>query len=101
ATREHLHAGRDDLGLPVALALLVVPRPGLQPALDGDLLALAEVAPARLGEAVPGHDVVELRLLLPGDVLVGCHGELGHRLAAGGGAELGVAREATREEDPV
>src|SRR4051794_29119521 len=101
AAREHLDARRDDLGLPVTLALLVVPGAGLQPALERDLLALAEVAPARLREAVPGHDVVELRLLLPADVLVGRHGELGHRLAAGGGAELGVAREATGQEDPV
>src|SRR4051794_29597565 len=101
AAREHLDARRDDLRLPVALALLVVPGPGLQPALERDLLALAEVPPARLRQAVPGDDVVELRLLLPADVLVGRHGELGHRLAAGGGAELGVAREATRQEDPV
>ena len=38
----------DDLGLPVTLAGIVVPRPGLDPALDRDLLALAEELAARL-----------------------------------------------------
>jgi hypothetical protein len=65
AAREHLDRGRDDLGLPVAQALVVVPGPGLEAALDRDLLALAEVAPAHLGQAVPGDDVVELARSLP------------------------------------
>ena len=60
AAGQHLDRRRDDLGLPVAQALVVVPRPGLEAALERDLLALAEVAPADLGEAVPGDDVVEL-----------------------------------------
>ena len=101
ATGEHLHAGRDDLGLPVALSRVVIPGPGLEPALDGNLLALAQVASAGLGQAVPGHDRVKLGALLAAHELVGCNGELDHRLAAGGGAELGVAREATGEKDPV
>jgi hypothetical protein len=67
----------DDLRLPVALAGVVVPRAGLQPALDRDLLALAEELAARLGQAVPRDDVVVLRLLLPlADVLVGRDAEL-------------------------
>jgi DNA invertase Pin-like site-specific DNA recombinase len=40
----------------VAEALVIVPRPRLDAALDRDLLALPEVAPADLGEAVPSSD---------------------------------------------
>ena len=47
-----------------ARAAVVVPGPGLDPALDRDLLALAEELAAGLGQAVPGHDVVVLGLLL-------------------------------------
>jgi hypothetical protein len=43
----------DDLGLPVALARVVIPRPGLDPAFDRDLLALAEELAAGLSETVP------------------------------------------------
>jgi hypothetical protein len=51
---------RDDLGLPVALAAVVVPGSGLDPTLDRDLLALAEELATRLGQAIPGDDVVIL-----------------------------------------
>jgi hypothetical protein len=34
--------GRDDLRLPVPLAAVIVPRAGLEAALDRDLLALAQ-----------------------------------------------------------
>ena len=81
---------------------VVVPGAGLQAALERDLLALAEVAATGLGEAVPGDDRCGTPASpCPPTILVGGHGELGHRLAAGGGAELGVAGEATGEEDPV
>ena len=43
----------DDLGLPVAQAAVVVPRPRLEPALDGDLLALAEIGRRRSRPAGP------------------------------------------------
>jgi hypothetical protein len=49
----------DDLGLPVSLAAIVVPAPGLDPTLDRDLLTLAEELAARLSETVPGWFVVE------------------------------------------
>jgi hypothetical protein len=48
----------------VAGSLVVVPGPGLDPAFDRDQLALAEVAAARLGQAVPRDDVVKLARLL-------------------------------------
>ena len=41
-------------GVATTGALVVVPRPGLEAALDGDLLALAEVATGDLCQAVPG-----------------------------------------------
>jgi hypothetical protein len=41
--REHLDRRREDLGLRVAAAEIIVPLTSLQPALDGDLLALAEI----------------------------------------------------------
>src|SRR5204863_5511866 len=84
------------------LAGIVVPGPGLDPALDRDLLALAEELAARLGEPVPGHDVVVLGFLLPlADVLVRGDAELRHRLATGEAAHLRVAREAPGQEDPI
>jgi hypothetical protein len=52
--RQHLDVIGDDLGLPVALAAVVVPAPGLDPTLDRDLLTLAEELATGLGEAVPG-----------------------------------------------
>src|SRR5215203_2996446 len=46
APGQHLDAAGDDLGLPVACARGVVPGPRRDPALDRDLLALAEVRAA-------------------------------------------------------
>src|SRR6185436_9836148 len=93
---------RDDLGFPVALTAIVVPRARLEPALDRDLLALAEIRAGDLGEAIPRHDRVVLRLLLPvPDELVGGNGERRDVLATGQAPHLGVARQATREEDLV
>ena len=45
---EHLDGRGYDLGLPVTSATVVVPLPGLQPALDGHLLSLAQVLAADL-----------------------------------------------------
>ena len=58
--REHLDLGRDDLRLPVALPVRVVPLARLEPTLERDLLALGEVLAANLGKAVPSDDVVVL-----------------------------------------
>ena len=81
---QHLDVVRHDLGLPVALALVVVPAAGLDPALDRDLLALPEVLAADLGELVPGDDRVELGLLLAATgVLVRGDVERRDALAAG------------------
>src|SRR5436305_12697125 len=86
---------RDDLGLPVALAAVVIPRAGLDPALDCDLLALAEELAARLGKPVPADDVVVLRLLLAlADVLVRRDAELRDGLAAREAAHLRIPGQA-------
>jgi hypothetical protein len=51
--------------LPLALAAVIVPASGLDSSFDRDLLTLAEELAARLGETVPGHDVVVRGLSLP------------------------------------
>src|SRR5690349_14987641 len=61
---QDLDGGRHGLGLAMPLALLVVPGSGLEAALHGHLLALAEIPPRDLGEAVPRHDGVILGALL-------------------------------------
>jgi hypothetical protein len=92
AARQHLHRDGHDLGLPVARAAVVVPLASLQPAFDGDLLALAEVLAADLREAIPDHDVVVFRALLAvAAVLVGRHRERGHAGSAGQRPELRIA----------
>src|SRR4029079_2813593 len=48
AAAEHLHVRGDDLGGGALLALLVLPLPGLDAALEVDLPALHEVLPADL-----------------------------------------------------
>ena len=59
---------------------VVLPLAGLESTLDGDQLALAQVLGADLSESVPGHDGVELGLLLAAAVLVGGDAELGRPL---------------------
>src|SRR4051794_814478 len=73
--RKHLDGCRDDLGLPVADLSVVLPLARLDPALDGDQLALAQVLGADLREAVPCDNGVVLRLLLAAAVVVGRHAE--------------------------
>src|SRR5215207_6146438 len=86
----------------LAYTALIVPGARLEPALDGDLLALAEVRAGDLGEAVPGHHRVVLRLLLAvPDELVRGDGERRDVLATGEAAHLGVGCEAYREHDLV
>jgi hypothetical protein len=86
----------------MARAPLVVPGAGLQSALDGHLLALAEVPPGDLGKAIPRDDRVILRLLLAAaEELVARHRERRDVLPAGEAAHLRIACEATREEDPI
>jgi hypothetical protein len=93
---------RHDLGLPVPGTLVVVPRAGLEPPFDGDLLALAEIAAGDLGQAIPRDDRVIFRFLLAAsDELVAGHGECGDDLARGETAHLRVACEAPREDDLV
>jgi hypothetical protein len=75
---KHLDRRRHDFGLPVARAAVVVPLAGLQAALDGDLLALAEVLAADLRQAVPDDHVVVFRALLAVAAELVCrHGERG------------------------
>src|SRR5437660_8432843 len=62
---EHLHLAGDDLGAVALLArLLVFPAVGADGAFDVDQRAFAQVLPADLGQARPGHDVVPLGALL-------------------------------------
>jgi hypothetical protein len=44
------------------LATVVIPRSGLQPTLDGDLLALAEVRAGDLGQAIWMCDLTGINL---------------------------------------
>src|SRR5207237_637888 len=82
-----------DLGARALLAVLALPRAGLQAALDVDHRSLAQVLGADLGQVslalVPGHDVVEVGELLalavgPGAVAVGGDAEAGHGCAGWG-----------------
>ena len=86
----------------VALGEAAATEPIAEAAFDGDLLALAEVAAGDLRQPIPRDDRVVLRLLLAAaEELVAGHRERGDGLARGKAAHLGVAREATREDDPV
>src|ERR1019366_6753368 len=79
-------------------ARLVFPLPGLEPALDIDLAALAQVFGCALCERTPGDDPEPLRLFLPRAILtleVAVHGdrELGHGLTARRRAHLRITAE--------
>jgi hypothetical protein len=88
--------------LTLAQAAVVIPGPGLKPALDRDLLAFAQVPPADLGQAVPDHDVVELPAhLAVAGVLGGRETELSDVLAAGERPHFGVSRQSAGEHDLV
>jgi hypothetical protein len=66
--------------LTVRRATVVVPLASLEPALDEDLLALAQELPADLREAVPNdHVVIFGALLAVAAELVGGDYELSHR----------------------
>ena len=87
-----------DLGRVALVAVLVVPLPRLQAALDVDLLALGQVLGERFGRLAPEHDAVPLGLFLPLAGLVvpdlgRRHVERGDRGAAWRVAQLGVAPE--------
>ena len=53
------------LNLTVPVAAVVVPGACLEPTLDRHLLALAEVRPGDLGQAIPGHDVTTFTVPAP------------------------------------
>src|SRR6476646_6103679 len=86
----------------MAQAPIVIPRARLQPALDRDLLALAEVGPGDLRKAVPGDDGVVLGLLsAPADELVAGDRERRDVLAAREAAHLRVPGQPPRQHDLV
>src|SRR5688572_9586748 len=98
---------RDAIGLDfggVALvAVLVVPLPRLQPALDVDLLALRQVLLQRFGLLAPQHHAVPFSLFLPLLILVVPHfrrGQIqrGNGGAAGRIAKLGVPSQVSHED---
>src|SRR5450759_5529863 len=102
ATREHLHGRGHDLSLPMALAPVVFPLAGLQPAFDGHLLALAKVLAADLREAVPDHDVVVFGpLLAVAAVFVGGHCERRDVRSAGQRPEFRIASQPAGQKDLV
>ena len=71
-------------------------------AIDGDLLALPEVASSDLRQAIPGHDGVIFGFLLAtADEDVRGHRERRDDLPAGEAAHLRVTRQASREQDLV
>src|SRR5450755_3014022 len=111
AAVKELHVVGVDLGL-VALGprVLVVPRAGLEAALDVDHAALLEVLAAELGElavaGVPHHDVVVVGVLaaLAAGILavaIGGDGQVAHGGSAGCEAQLRVAGEAADEHHAV
>src|SRR5262249_38484623 len=84
---EHHDVGCPDLGFVPLLPVLVLPAPGLEAALNVDLLSFLQILAADLSELLPRHDVVPL-----GALLLGARGVL----PGGGGRE----REA-RERGPL
>src|SRR6266545_4373451 len=63
AAVEHNHIAGDHLGAIARLTLLILPLVRLEPALDVDTAALAEVFVADLGEFIPGDHVEPLGFL--------------------------------------
>src|SRR5204863_414859 len=106
---EHRHVLRQDFDAGALLAVLALPAARLQPALDVDLAALGEELVAGLGELVPGHDLEPLGLVLcplPGRLVhpagpVDSDGEVAHRRAALGVAQLRVLAEVADDHDLV
>src|SRR5438093_573861 len=92
-TPEHLHALRDDLGGEALLSLLVLPLPGLDPALDVHLPPLGEVLADDLGLLPPHHHSMPLGGLLLLAVLVS-------PALGGGNAQVGDRRTALGEAHP-
>src|SRR6478609_980087 len=80
---------------------IVLPLARLEAALQGDQLALAQVLGTDLREAIPRHHRVKLGFLLAAAVLVGGDAELGDHLRVGERAHLGVAGQATGQQDAV
>jgi hypothetical protein len=102
APGEHLDRRGHYLRLPVAHAAVVFPLPRLQPSLDGDLLALAEVLAAHGGETVPNDDVVILRVLLAvAPEFVRGDAERGDGRAVCQSPKLRISGQTTRKQDLV
>src|SRR6476659_2009557 len=106
AAAHELHPLRDDLDHAALLAVLGLPVPRLQTALDHDRAALVEVLPAALCLLAPDHAGQEAGLfpLLPAlgrVVAIDGQPEVGHRGAAGRVPELRGSREVADQEDSV
>jgi len=102
AAAEQHDAVAANLGGVALVAVLVVPLPRLQAALDVDLLALHQVLAERLGGLSPEHHAVPLRFLLALSAFVvphlgGGHVEGGDRRASWCVTQLGVAPEIADE----
>ena len=87
---EHFHLARLDFGGVAGVALLVLPGPGLQFALEVGTGAFLEVFTADFGQAVPGYHRMPLGLLdlVAVGVFVGF--ACGHAHVTDGGATAGV-----------
>src|SRR4051812_25305650 len=98
AAAEQHDAIAADLGGIALVAVLVVPLPRLQPALDVDLLSFGEIFSQRLRRLAPQHDAVPLGFLLPLAAFVvphlgGRHVEGGDSSAAWCVAQFSIASE--------
>src|SRR5688572_31066994 len=103
AAAEQRNAIGLDLGGVAFVAVLVVPRPRLQPALDVDLLALRQVLLQRFGLLAPQHHAVPFGLFLPLLILVVPHFRRGQIQRGNGGAarriaKLGVPSQVSHED---
>src|SRR5688572_12236313 len=92
-----------DLGGVAFVAVLVVPLPRLQPALDVDLLALRQVLLQRFGLLAPQHHAVPFSLFLPLLILIVPHFrrrqiQRGNGGAAGRIAKFGVPSQVSHED---
>src|SRR5690606_34381349 len=103
---QELEGLRVDLGRLPLVAVLVLPVPRAELALDVDGAALVQVAGALLGGLRPRHDPMPLGALFAVAVAVRedvgrSDREVGHRLSALGVAELGVAPEVADQDHLV
>ena len=103
---KHLHAVAADLGGVAVLAFLVLPLAGADRAFDVDLAALLQVLAADLGLTGEEADPMPLGGLLLVAVLVfpdvaGGQAQVGHGVAVGQVAQLGIGAEVADEDDFV